>query len=46
MERLKAKTKKFRGVFMSKIINLSVNGKTVDEFCDENRRVRFNRDVI
>lgn len=22
------------------------DGKTVDEFCDENRRVRFNRDVI
>ena len=46
MERLKAKTKKFRGVFMSKIINLSVNGKTIDEWSREYQKKKKKKAAL
>ena len=46
MERLKAKTKKFRGVIMSKIINLSVNGKTVDELSREYQKIFYKKAAL
>ena len=46
MERLKAKTKKFRGVFMSKIINLSVNGKTIDELSREYQKMFYKKAAL
>ena len=47
MEKLKAKTKKFRGVFfMSKSIYLSINGKTVDELSMEFQKVFYRKAAL
>ena len=46
MERLKAQQKKFIGVIMSKIINLSVNGKTVDELSREYQKMFYKKAAL